>query len=107
MPCRCPSGLELRGAHNAAAVPQPGAVALHVFGTPLGTCPPGTVLAGDARGNSSSSWLDSSGGSSTTLGAGWAGWAAVDGGADADAGGPFALSANGTVIDLSTSFQPE
>ena len=98
--------------HNAAAVPQPGAVALHVYGTPLGTCPPGTALAGAARGNSSASWLDSGGGAGGgggggAAGAGWAGAAAAAAAGGDEVDGPFALSANGTVIDLSTSFQPE
>lgn len=45
------AALVLEPVYNARVQSQPGAVALHVFGTRLGTCPPGSVL----RGNGSSS----------------------------------------------------
>jgi hypothetical protein len=37
-------GMKLEGVHNAAAAPQAGDVALHVFGVAQGTCPPGAAL---------------------------------------------------------------
>lgn len=81
---------------NARVAPQPGAVALHLFGTPLGTCPPGSALSAPGRSGGSS------GGAAAASAA--AGASARSGGDD---GSPFALSANGTVIDLSSAFQPE
>lgn len=78
--------------YNARVVSQPAAVALHVFGTPLGTCPPGSSLSELGRNSSGGS-----GGSSNSSGLPPAG----------GEGDPFVLSFNGSVIDLSSSFQPE
>lgn len=79
---------------NARVAPQHGAVALHIFGTRQGTCPPGAALAGDARDAGSDG------------GAAGSSSAAVQEG-DVAAGGPFGLAFNGSVIDLSSTFQPE
>lgn len=81
--------------YHARVAPQPGAVALHIFGTPAGTCPPGSALSGLGRNSSS-------GGAG---GAVSASSAAAQGALEAD-GGPFGLSFNGSVIDLSSSFLP-
>jgi hypothetical protein len=90
-------GLEVDGVYSARVAPQLGAVALHVFGTRQGTCPPGSVLVQGPRddtGGSGGFW-QSSGGSDA---------AAYD---DVAGGGPFGLTFNGSVIDLSSAFQSE
>ncbi|EFN53518.1 hypothetical protein CHLNCDRAFT_136597 [Chlorella variabilis] len=85
-------GLELEAIYHARVQPQPDAVALHIFGSPLGTCPPGFALkqpgagSGGANGaaRGSASPVSSSDGSFSE---------------EAD----FGLFLNGTVIDLSSS----
>lgn len=96
--CGCPlaAGLELEGVYSARVTPQLGAVALHIFGTRQGTCPPGSVLADSTR--------NSTGGSSGFWQGGGSGLAATY---DAVAAGPFGLTFNGSVIDLSSAFQSE
>lgn len=97
LPCP-PAGLELEGVFNARTAPQPNAIALHIFGTPSGTCPPGTALSTLAHNESSTDVVGSTGGNSSD---------SVARESDPADGGPFGLSANGTVIDLSSSFQSE
>lgn len=79
--------------YHARVLAQPGAVALHVFGTPNGTCPPGSALSALGRDSAAA---DGAPGASSAKAAG-----------DPAADGPFGLSFNGSVIDLSSSFQPE
>jgi hypothetical protein len=45
-------GLELFPVFGARVQPQPDAVALHVFGSPLGSCPPGSALKDGGSGGS-------------------------------------------------------
>lgn len=89
------AALELEGVHNARVAPQPDAVSIHIYGTPKGSCPPGTALK--VPDNTSS--------------------AAPPEGSDADGSTAeppvgtigsvgFLLSPNGTAIDLSRSLVP-
>lgn len=91
------AGLELEGVYGARVAPQLGAVALHVFGTRQGTCPPGSVLADGTRNGTGGSGGFWQGGGSDTA-------APYD---TLSAGGPFGLTFNGSVIDLSSAFQSE
>lgn len=79
--------------YGARVAPQLGAVALHIFGTRQGTCPPGSVLV-EGTNSSGGFWKSSS---SSSVGS-------YDGAA---AEGPFGLTFNGSVIDLSSAFQSE
>lgn len=74
-------GLQLHGFSAARVAGLQSQVALHVFGVPNGTCPPGSALRGAA--------------------------AAGDGAAAGQVGvADLALSINGSVIDLSSAFRP-
>ena len=48
------AGLELEGFYHARVAAQGGDVALHIFGTPNGTCPPGAAVVGGRRNSSAS-----------------------------------------------------
>ncbi|KAL4452476.1 hypothetical protein ABPG75_008138 [Micractinium tetrahymenae] len=95
-------GLELEGMYDACVVSQPGAVALHVFGIPAGSCPPGAALR--MPGNRSASGVPlparSRPGSSDSAG----GLVEPPVGGNGSAG--FLLSPNGTVIDISRNLLP-
>ena len=41
--------------YGARVLPQAGSAALHIFGTPLGSCPPGSALRAPSDGSSGSS----------------------------------------------------
>ncbi|KAL4450153.1 hypothetical protein ABPG77_010822 [Micractinium sp. CCAP 211/92] len=96
-------GMELESVYGALVAPQPDAVALHVFGTPAGSCPPGAALrvthnssttgaAGAQRsGPGSRSEIQDSLAEPAVGGNGSAG---------------FLLSPNGTVIDISRNLLP-
>jgi hypothetical protein len=62
----CFAALELEGVYGARVLPQASTPALHIFGTPLGSCPPGSAVKvpdGGSSGSGSSNPM-----SSTTAG---------------------------------------
>ena len=66
------AALELEAVYNSRVLPQPQQVALFIFGTPNGTCPPGTArsqTSGSSGGSNSSSSSGSSSATTTSSGA--------------------------------------
>lgn len=92
-------GLVLHGFHAAHAAGQPDAIALHIFGTPNGTCPPGSALRNPPPAASSAAPATVA---AMTPAAGQQGAT----GDTAQGVADLMLSVNGSVIDLSSAFQP-
>eukprot|EP00887_Chlorella_sp_A99_P007510 scaffold2.g7510.t1 len=91
-------GLQLHGFSAARVAGLQSQVALHVFGVPNGTCPPGSALRGAAAAAAAAA---------EAAAAAAADAAAGDGAAAGQVGvADLALSINGSVIDLSSAFRP-
>lgn len=88
--------------YGAQVAPQPGAVALHVFGTSAGSCPPGAALR--APGNRSAAGFPGPPRSRPGTSGGEGSLAEPPVGGNGSAG--FLLSPNGTVIDISRNLLP-
>lgn len=94
--------MELEGLYSARVAPQPGAVALHVFGTPAGSCPPGAALR--VPGNRSTA--GSAGPPRSSIGSGGRSDSLDEPPVGGNGSAGFLLSPNGTVIDISRSLLP-
>lgn len=97
------AGMELESVYGALVAPQPDAVALHVFGTLAGSCPPGAALRVSHNSSTTgAAGAQRSGPGSRSKIQDRLAEPAVGGNGSAG----FLLSPNGTVIDISRNLLP-